>query len=108
MRDLIYNKINEYDSKLKEFEVSYSNRSLNLQELITLYQGRNRMTKDENIKELTTNIVNCLIMLKERSIEYIKFVVVRKKKISRLFFFNEEYTEIFFDFEFPKSDDFQV
>lgn len=98
MQKLIYDKICEYDPKLKDFEISYSNHLLTLDDLITLYKARNELAKDENVKKLTLKILNDLISIKNKSIKYIKFVVVRKDVISRLFFFNEDYSIIFSDY----------
>jgi hypothetical protein len=66
MNDLIYKNIYEYDSKLKDFEISYSNRPLPLEDLIISYKGRNKMAKDETIKELTSKVLINLLLLKEK------------------------------------------
>ncbi|MDQ0066046.1 hypothetical protein [Chryseobacterium lathyri] len=104
MEKLIYTKIQEYDSNLKDFEISYSNHPLILDDLITLYKGRNKLAKDESIKKITLQILNDLLLIKKKSIEFIKFVTVKKDEARRLFFFNEDYSEIFSDFTFPKED----
>lgn len=51
MEELVYKKIQEYDPNLKDFEVSYSNHPLVLDDLVTLYKGRNKLAKTENIKK---------------------------------------------------------
>ncbi|SHH35979.1 hypothetical protein SAMN05421866_2709 [Chryseobacterium oranimense] len=104
MNDLIYNTVKEYDPKLKDFEISHSNYPLILDDLITLYKGRNKMAKDEKIKELTSKVLINLLLLKEKAVEYVKFVVVRNDSISRLFVFDVDYSEIFFDFTLPKNE----
>jgi hypothetical protein len=103
MNDLIYNTVKEYDPNLKDFEISYSNHPLIVYDLITLYKGRNKMAKDESVKELTSKILNNFILIKSKSVEYVKFVVVRNDSISRLFVFSEDYSEIFFDFTLSKK-----
>lgn len=45
MEELVYKKIQEYDATLKDFEISYSNHSLALDDLIFLYKG-NKLAKD--------------------------------------------------------------
>ncbi|KAA0129225.1 hypothetical protein FY557_06580, partial [Chryseobacterium sp. SN22] len=72
MNDLIYKKIYEYDLKLKDFEISYSNRPLPLEDLIVSYKGRNKMAKDKTIKELTSKVLINLLLLKKKSIKYVK------------------------------------
>ncbi|REC50401.1 hypothetical protein [Chryseobacterium pennipullorum] len=106
MKDLIYNKIYEYDPKLLACEVSYSNRPIEVSDLIMSYKARNKMAKEKSIEELTLKVLNNLSKIKNRTIEYVKFVVVRKDNISRLFFFNEDYSEIFFDFILPTNKSF--
>lgn len=64
MEELIYSKIKKYDPKLKGFEISYSNRPLPLEDLIISYRGRNKMAKDETIKELTSKVLINLLLLK--------------------------------------------
>ncbi|WP_312305645.1 hypothetical protein [Chryseobacterium sp.] len=103
MEELIYTKINEYDSELKDFEISFSNRSLALDDLIVSYKGRYKMATKKNMKELIFSILTNLYLIRETSVNYVKFVVVRKDSISRLFFFSEDYSEIFFDFQFPEN-----
>jgi hypothetical protein len=61
------------------------------------------MAKDESVKELTSKILNNFILIKSKSVEYVKFVVVRNDSISRLFVFSEDYSEIFFDFTLSKK-----
>jgi len=104
MNDLIYNIVQEYDPKLKDFEISYSNHPLILDDLITLYKGRNKMAKSESVKELTSKILNNFILIKSKSVEYVKFVVVRSDIFSKLFVFSEDYSEIFFDFTLSKNE----
>jgi len=98
MQKLIYDKICEYDPKLKDFEISYSNHPLIVDDLITLYKGRNKLAEEENVKKLTLQILNDLILIKNKSIRSIKFVVVKKDTVNRLFFFNEDYSIIFSDY----------
>ena len=86
MEELIFKKIQEYDPTLKDFEISYSNHPLVIDDLITLYKGRNKLANTENVREITLNIFNDLSLIKKRSVEYIKFVVVRRNETSRLFF----------------------
>jgi hypothetical protein len=62
------------------------------------------MAKSESIKELTSNILNNFILIKNESIEYVKFVVVRYDITSRLFVFAEDYSKVFFDFTFPAEN----
>ena len=104
MNDLIYNIVQEYDPKLKDFEISYSNHPLIVDDLITLYKGRNKIAKDESVKELTSKILNNVILIKSKSVEYVKFVVVRSDIFSKLFVFSEDYSEIFFDFTLSKNE----
>lgn len=104
MEELIYAKIKEYDSQLNNFEISYSNHPLLLDDVIMSYKGRNKLAKNESIKELTSKILNNLLLIKNESVEYIKFVVVRYNMVSRLFVFTEDYSKIFFDFTHSKND----
>lgn len=104
MEKLIYSKIQEYDPKLKDFEVSYSNHPLVLDDVIMSYKGRNKLAKNKNIKELTSKVLINLSIVKEKLIQYIKLVVVRKDNTSRIFFFNEDFSEIFFDFTSPTEN----
>lgn len=106
MEELIYTKIHEYDSKLKDFEISFSNHPLILDDLIISYKGRYKMATKENMKQLIFNILNNLYLIKDKAIKYVKFVVVRKDNISRLFFFSEDYSEVFFEFQFPENKQF--
>lgn len=106
MEELIYAKIKEYDSQLNNFEISYSNHPLLLDDVIMSYKGRNKLAKNESIKELTSKILNNLLLIKNESVEYIKFVVVRYNMVSRLFVFTEDYSKIFFDFTHPDLADF--
>lgn len=107
MNELIYSKIKEYDPQLNEFEISYSNHPLILDDLVSLYKGRYKMAKSESIKELTSKILNNLLLIKNESIEYVKFVVVRYDIISRLFVFAEDYSKVFFDFTSPTENDLE-
>ncbi|MBB6330328.1 hypothetical protein HNP24_001278 [Chryseobacterium sediminis] len=107
MKELIYSKIKEYDPQLNEFEISYSNHPLILDDLVSLYKGRNKMAKSESIKALTSNILNNFLLIKNESIEYVKFVVVRYDVTSRLFVFAEDYSKVFFDFTFPTENNLE-
>ncbi|GEJ45446.1 MULTISPECIES: hypothetical protein [unclassified Chryseobacterium] len=104
MKELIYSKIKEYDPQLDDFEISYSNHPLLLDDMIMSYKGRNKLAKSENIKELTSEILNNLLLIKNESVEYVKFVVVRYNITSRLFVFAEDYSKVFFDFIFPTQN----
>ncbi|WP_137905714.1 hypothetical protein [Chryseobacterium sp. 2VB] len=101
MEELIYSKIKEYDPQLDDFEISYSNHPLLLDDVIMSYKGRNKLAKSESIKELTYEILNNLLLIKNESVEYVKFVVVRYNITSRLFVFAEDYSKVFFDFTSP-------
>ncbi len=107
MEKFLYRKIKEYDPQLNDFEISYSNHALILDDLVSLYKGRNKMAKSESIKELTYEILNNLLLIKNESITYVKFVVVRYDMISRLFVFNEDYSKVFFDFIVPNENNSQ-
>ncbi len=52
MQELIYSKIQNYDSKMKTFDISYTDRLLSINELISLYELRNHIAKNENIKKI--------------------------------------------------------
>ncbi|PWW17004.1 hypothetical protein C8D70_12410 [Chryseobacterium sp. CBTAP 102] len=65
MKELIYSKIKEYDPQLEDFEISYSNHPLILNDLVSLYKERNKMAKSESIKELTSEILNNLLLIKD-------------------------------------------
>ncbi|MGI9582576.1 hypothetical protein ACR1PO_15380 [Chryseobacterium sp. RRHN12] len=104
MKELIYSKIKEYDPQLKDFEISYSNHALLLDDMIMSYKGRNKLAKNKNIKELTSKVLINLSIVKEKLIQCIKLVVVRKDNVSRIFFFNEDFSEIFFDFTSPTEN----
>jgi len=52
MKELIYDKIQKYDSKMKNFNISYTDRLLSINELISLYELRNHIAKDENTKKI--------------------------------------------------------
>lgn len=107
MKELIYSKIKEYDPQLNEFEISYSNHPLILDDLVSLYKGRNKLAKIESIKELTSKILNNFLLIQNKSIKYVKFVVVRYDTNSRLFVFDEDYSKVFFDFAFQKKTDLE-
>ncbi|SMO64567.1 hypothetical protein SAMN06265171_1041 [Chryseobacterium rhizoplanae] len=104
MKELIYSKIKEYDPQLDDFEISYSNHPLLLDDVIMSYKGRNKLAKSESIKELTYEILNNLLLIKNESVEYVKFVVVRYNITSRLFVFAEDYSKVFFDFTSPTEN----
>ncbi|WP_185288116.1 hypothetical protein [Chryseobacterium lactis] len=108
MEKLIYRKIQEFDPKLDDFEISYSNHPLLLDDIIMSYKGRNKLAKSESIKELTSEILNNLLLIKNESIAYVKFVVVRYDMISRLFVFNEDYSKVFFDFIVPTESNQRI
>ncbi|MET3038549.1 hypothetical protein ABXT08_20875 [Chryseobacterium sp. NRRL B-14859] len=107
MKELIYYKIKEYDPQLNEFEISYSNHPLIVDDLVSLYKGRNKMAKSESIKELTSKILNNFLLIKSESIKYVKFVVVRYDIVSRLFVFDENYSRVFFDFTSPTENNLE-
>ncbi|BFO66521.1 hypothetical protein [Chryseobacterium sp. KCF3-3] len=104
MKELIYSKIKEYDPQLDDFEISYSNHPLLLDDVIMSYKGRNKLAKSERIRELTYEVLNNLLLIKNESVEYVKFVVVRYDVTSRLFVFAEDYSKVFFDFTFPTEN----
>lgn len=108
MEKLIYSKIQEYDPTLKDFEVSFSNHPLLLDDVIMSYKGRNKLAKSESIKELTYEILNNLLLIKNESVEYVKFVVVRYNITSRLFVFAEDYSKVFFDFIAPTESNSRI
>ncbi|RTZ46705.1 hypothetical protein EJ377_22270 [Chryseobacterium arthrosphaerae] len=95
MKELIYSKIKEFDPQLDDFEISYSNHPLLLDDVILSYKGRNKLAKSESIKELTYEILKNLLLIKNESVEYVKFVVVRYNITSRLFVFAEDYSKVF-------------
>ncbi|UTX50284.1 hypothetical protein [Chryseobacterium sp. MA9] len=107
MKEIIYSKIKEYDPQLNDFEISYSNHPLLLDDVIMSYKGRNKLAKSESIKELTSEILNNLLLIQNESIEYVKFVVVRYDITSRLFVFAEDYSKVFFDFTFPTENNLE-
>jgi hypothetical protein len=45
MEELIYQKIREYDTEMERFEISFTDRSLPLDDLISLYKFRNDMAR---------------------------------------------------------------
>lgn len=100
MRDLICNKIKKYNTDLYDLDISYSNHPLIVDELIDLYKARNNMAKEKVTKELTLRIYNDLCQIKERSIESIKMVSVKKKEMTIIFFFTEDYSVILSDYIF--------
>ncbi|OCA73713.1 hypothetical protein [Chryseobacterium arthrosphaerae] len=107
MKELIYSKIKEFDPQLHDFEISYSNHPLLLDDVILSYKGRNKLAKSESIKELTYEILKNLLLIKNESVEYVKFVVVRYNITSRLFVFAEDYSKVFFDFTSPIENDLE-
>lgn len=102
MKELIYDKIQKYDSKMKNFDISYTDRLLSINELISLYELRNHIAKDENTKKNTQQILNDFYLIQKQSYNYVKFVTARYDGISRMFFFSEDYSKIFSDFIFEK------
>ncbi|WP_431611082.1 hypothetical protein [Chryseobacterium sp. 'Rf worker isolate 10'] len=109
MEKLIYRKIQEYDPQLDDFEISYSNHPLLLDDVIMSYKGRNKLAKSESIKELTYEILNNLLLIKNESVEYVKFVVVVRYNITnRLFVFAEDYSKVFFDFTSPNENNLEL
>lgn len=108
MEKLIYRKIQEFDPQLDDFEISYSNHPLLLDDVIMSYKGRNKLAKSESIRELTYEILNNLLLIKNESVEYVKFVVVRYNITSRLFVFAEDYSKVFFDFIAPTENNLEL
>ncbi|RKE71972.1 hypothetical protein [Chryseobacterium sp. AG363] len=108
MEKLIYRKIQEFDPQLDDFEISYSNHPLLLDDVIMSYKGRNKLAKSESIRELTYEILNNLLLIKNESVEYVKFVVVRYNITSRLFVFAEDYSKVFFDFISPTENNLEL
>ncbi len=102
MQELIYSKIQNYDSKMKTFDISYTDRLLSINELISLYKLRNHIAKNENIKKNTKQILDDFYLIQKQSYKYIKFVIARYDGISRIFYFSEDYSKIFSDFIFEK------
>ncbi|MGK6341541.1 hypothetical protein ACMGDK_04840 [Chryseobacterium sp. DT-3] len=100
MEDSIYYKIQEYDPKMKSFEISYTDRPLPIKDLISLYTLRNKIAQDENVKRLTKQILDDFCLIEQQSHEHIKFVIARYNGISRMFFFSEDKSQIFSDFIF--------
>ncbi|WP_172276998.1 hypothetical protein [Chryseobacterium sp. LAM-KRS1] len=104
MKELIYNKIQAYNPSLKDFEISYSNHSLIVDELITLYEGRNKLAKEKATKELTSSIFNDLCQIKRNLIEKVKMVSVQKEEMTLVFFFTEDYSTILLDYVFKNEE----
>ena len=52
MKELIYSKIQKYDSKMKNFDISFTDHLLPINELISLYELRNHIAKNENTKKI--------------------------------------------------------
>ncbi|PTT69999.1 hypothetical protein DBR25_18655, partial [Chryseobacterium sp. HMWF001] len=77
MQELIYSKIQNYDSKMKTFDISYTDRPLPINELISLYELRNHIAKNENIKKNTKQILDDFYLIQKQSYKYIKFVIAR-------------------------------
>ncbi|WP_288458933.1 hypothetical protein [uncultured Chryseobacterium sp.] len=102
MKELIYSKIQKYDSKMKNFDISFTDHLLPINELISLYELRNHIAKNENTKKNTKQILNNFYLIQKQSYKYIKFVIARYDGISRMFFFSEDYSKIFSDFIFEK------
>ncbi len=102
MQELIYSKIRNYDSKMKTFDISFNDRPLPINELISLYELRNHIAKNENIKKNTKQILDDFYLIQKQSYKYIKFVIARYDGISRIFYFSEDYSKIFSDFIFEK------
>ncbi|MEN4760623.1 MULTISPECIES: hypothetical protein [unclassified Chryseobacterium] len=100
MKELIYSKIQEYDSEMEIFDISFTNRPLPINELISLYKFRNNIAKDESVKKLTKQILDDFYLIEKQSYEHIKFVKARYNGISRIFFFSEDYSKVFSDFIF--------
>ncbi|TZF94957.1 hypothetical protein FW781_13735 [Chryseobacterium panacisoli] len=100
MEELLYQKIQEYDTEMKNFEISFTNRPLLLDNLISLYRFRNEIARSEDVKKLTQQIHDDFCLIKQQSHENIKFVIARYNEVSRMFFFSEDYSKIFSDFIF--------
>lgn len=47
-------------------------------------------------------ILDDFYLIQKQSYKYIKFVIARYEGISRIFYFSEDYSEIFSDFIFEK------
>ena len=100
MEELMYQKIREYDPKMGNFEISFTDRPLPIDDLINLYKFRNDMARTENIKNLTQKIHDDFCLIKQKRHENIKFVIARYHGTSRMFFFSEDYSTIFSDHQF--------
>ncbi|MCY1661466.1 hypothetical protein [Chryseobacterium sp. SL1] len=87
---------------MKTFDISYTDRLLSINELISLYKLRNHIAKNENIKKNTKQILDDFYLIQKQSYKYIKFVIARYDGISRIFYFSEDYSKIFSDFIFEK------
>ncbi|MDN3693898.1 hypothetical protein QWZ06_17220 [Chryseobacterium tructae] len=98
MEELISQKIKEYDTEMKNFEMSFTDHPLSLDDLISLYRFRNEIASSEDVKKLTQQIHDDFCLIKQQSHENIKFVIARYDGISRIFVFSEDYSKIFSDF----------
>ncbi|PWN62603.1 hypothetical protein [Chryseobacterium viscerum] len=99
MEKLIYQKIREYDTEMERFEISFTDRPLPIDDLISLYKFRNDMARTEDIKNLTQKIHDDFCLIKQQSHENIKFVIARYDGMARMFFFSEDYSTIFSDYQ---------
>lgn len=100
MEELITLKIREYDTKLENFEISFTDHTLSIDDLISLYRFRNEIAKTEDIKKLTQKIHDDFCLIKQQRHESIKFVTARYDGMSKMFFFSEDYSIIFSDYQY--------
>lgn len=100
MEELIYQKIQEYDSKMENFKISFTDHILSIDDLISLYRFRNEIARTEDVKKLTQKIHDDFCLIKQQCHENIKFVIARYDGIARMFFFSEDYSKIFSDHQF--------
>lgn len=100
MEELIYQKIQEYDSKMENFKISFTDHTLSIDDLISLYRFRNEIARTEDVKKLTQKIHDDFCLIKQQCNENIKFVIARYDGIARMFFFSEDYSIIFSGHQF--------
>lgn len=99
MEELIEQKIREYDTEMGNFEISFTDHTLPIDDLISLYRFRNEIAKTEDIKKLTQKIHDDFCLIKQQSHKNIKFVIARYDGMARMFFFSEDYSTIFSDYQ---------
>ncbi len=97
MQELIEQKIREYDTEMENFEISFTDHTLSIDDLISLYKFRNEIASTEDAKKLTKKIHDDFCLIKQQCHENIKFVTARYDGMARIFFFSEDYSIIFSD-----------